>query len=84
MYLEQKIKGILERLNPSLGGEDIGFELLAVQDGAVEVALRLGPKACVECVMPDEILETILLNEVRKDLPIIREVKVQKIDNRSN
>ena len=83
MYLEQKIKGILDRLSPSLGGEDMGFELLTVQDGVLEVGLLLGPKACVECVMPDEILETILLKEVRKDLPIIREVKVRKTANRS-
>ena len=83
MYLEQKIKGILGRLGPSFD-DDIGFELKAVKDGVTEVGLVLGPKACVECIVPDEILEAIILTEIRKDLPMIRQVKLSKPANKGD
>lgn len=77
MYLERKINSILARLGPSFD-DDIGFELVAVKDGVTEVGLVLGPKACAECIVPNEILESILLNEIRKDLPMMQKVKVNR------
>ncbi len=84
MYLEEKIRKILKKLGPSFNDDDIGFELIKVEDGVMEVGLLIGPKACGECIVPEEILEAIVLKEVRKDLPIIREVKVYKTANRGN
>jgi len=77
MYLEQKINGILARLGPTME-DGISFELLKVSDGVTDVALKIAPEACAECVVPDEILENILLKEIRKQLPMMRQVKVTR------
>ena len=84
MYLEQKIKGILDALLPTFNTEDISFDLVKVEDGVAEVNLLIGPKACMECIVPEEILQTILLKEIRKDLPVIRELKVHKTKEGGN
>jgi hypothetical protein len=77
MYLEQKINGILDRLGPTFE-DGISFRLLKVHDGAADVQLVFAPDACEECVVPDPILESILLKEIRKQLPMMRQVKVSR------
>jgi hypothetical protein len=77
MYIEQKINGILEKMGPSFE-DGISFRLLAVADGAADVAMVVDPSACEECIVPDSILESILLKEIRKQLPMMRQVKVTR------
>lgn len=77
MYLEQKITAILDRLGPTIE-DGVRFQLLAVNDGAARVALVLAPEACQDCVVPDAILETILLKEIRKQLPMMRQVQITR------
>lgn len=77
MYIERKINGILETMAPTFD-DGISFKLLKVHDGAADVALVVDPTACEECIVPDEILESILLKEIRKQLPMMREVKVTR------
>jgi len=77
MYLEQKISGILDRMGPAFE-DGISFTLLGVRDGSAEVALVVAPGACEECVVPDAILESILLKEIRKALPMMRQVRVKR------
>ncbi len=75
MYLENKIDGILKRVGSTFD-DGVGFELRKVADGVTEVGLTFTSDACTECVVPDAILESILLKEIRKDLPMMRQVKV--------
>lgn len=77
MYLEQKINGVLDRIGPTFD-DGISFRLLNVHDGAADVALVVAPDACEECIVPDSILESILLKEIRKQLPMMRQVKVKR------
>jgi hypothetical protein len=77
MYLEQKITGILDKLGPTFD-DGISFQLVKVNDGAADVALVVAPDACEECIVPDGILESILLKEIRKSLPMMRAVKVTR------
>jgi len=75
MYIETKINGILKRVGSTFD-DGVGFELRKVADGVTEVGLVFSSDACTECVVPDAILESILLKEIRKDLPMMRQVKV--------
>lgn len=77
MYLEQKINGILDKIGPSFE-DGISFKLVTVKDGAADVALVVAADACEECIVPDAILESILLREIRKQLPMMRQVKVTR------
>jgi len=83
MYIEQKINGILEKLGPSFD-DGISFELLKVNDGAADVALVVAPDACQDCIVPDSILENILLKEIRKQLPMMRQIKVSRSPQKGN
>ena len=83
MYLEQKINGILDKLGPSFD-DGISFRLVKVDDGAADVALVFAPDACEECIVPDAILENILLKEIRKQLPMMRQVKVSRSPLKGN
>ncbi len=80
MYLERKITGILDKIGPTFE-DGITFKLVSVNDGAADVALVVAPDACEECIVPDEILESILLKEIRKQLPMMRAVKVTRPAN---
>jgi hypothetical protein len=77
LYLEQEVGDIIDKLRSS-EDRDIVFELQKVENGIVEVQLLVGPKTCSECILPEQTWAAILLNEIQKDLPIIREVKVYK------
>lgn len=77
MYLEQKITGILDKMSPTFE-DGISFRLLNVRDGSADVVLVVAPEACEECIVPDSILESILLKEIRKSLPSMRQVKVTR------
>lgn len=77
MYIEQKINGILDKIGPAFD-DGLSFKLLNVEDGAAAVALVVAPEACEECIVPDAVLESILLKEIRKQLPMMRQVKVTR------
>ena len=79
MYLELKIKGILEGLRPAFIENNIDFEFAGVKDGIIEVRLLSWSGGCTECETPEHILEAILLSKIKEDLPIIRGVKFVKL-----
>jgi hypothetical protein len=56
----------LDEYRQMLKPDDADLELVGVQDGTVSVRLRLGAEACAECVLPREMLETLLLDGLRR------------------
>lgn len=83
MYIEQKISGILDKLGPSFD-DGVSFQLLKVDDGAADVALVIDPNACQDCIVPDAILENILLKEIRRQIPMMRQVRVSRSLQKGN
>jgi len=55
-------------------GADLALE--KVRDGVATVRLILGPQACLDCIMPKETLEGMLLVSLRKSEEAIGRVEV--------
>lgn len=64
------IQGALDELAPGLGADGFELRLEAVEpDGRVRIALEAGPDACRDCLVPDELLVSILESSVRERIP---------------
>lgn len=53
-------------LKEALQGDGADLELDSVEDGVASVRLILGPESCLECIMPKETIEQILLVSLSK------------------
>jgi Fe-S cluster biogenesis protein NfuA len=64
---ESVVESALEKLRPSLVTD--GFDLKASKrsdDGTVEVILEAKPAACLDCLVPDEVIVQILEDAIRQ------------------
>ncbi len=58
-----------------------GFELRLDSvgpDGSVRVVLEATPEACIECLVPDEVLVGILEQTIRAEAPAVARVILEK------
>jgi hypothetical protein len=67
----------LEPLAESLRADGADLSLESVVDGTVRIRLVLGPDACLECILPKEHLETVLMAALHKADPTIVAVRVE-------
>ena len=73
------IQGALDELAPGLGADGFELRLEAVEpDGRVRIALEAGPDACLDCLVPDELLVAILESSIRERMPDAR-IVLEKI-----
>lgn len=54
-----------EDLRSALQADGADLELKGVENGVAGVRLLLGPETCLECIMPKQALEQILLASLR-------------------
>lgn len=73
-----ELKKGIAALAPMLDAD--GFELILgeVDHDRVEVILRPKSAACLDCLVPDEVLRTILLSELQKHDSEVRSVDLRK------
>jgi hypothetical protein len=65
-----EIQGAIDELAPGLGADGFELRLEAVEpDGSVRIALEAGPDACIDCLVPDELLVSILEASIRERMP---------------
>lgn len=57
-------------LKEALKGDGADLELDRIEDGVASVRLILGPEACLECIMPKDTIEQILLTSLSKSEPV--------------
>ena len=57
-------------LKETLQADGADLELDGVEDGVASVRLILGPEACLECIMPKDTIERILLTSLAKSQPV--------------
>lgn len=68
----------LDALAPMLDAD--GFELVlgTIDADRVEVILRPRSAACLECLVPDDVLRSILLSELQKHDPQVESIDLIK------
>jgi hypothetical protein len=70
----------LGELQQALQADGADMEIEALDAGVATIRLILGPDACLDCIMPKDVLEKILLASIRKSKPDV--TKVDLIDPR--
>lgn len=77
---ETVVENALEGLRPALAAD--GFELRIgsiEQDGVVKVVLEAKPDACLDCLVPDEMLVQILDKAIRDQDGGLSKVELEKV-----
>lgn len=80
MVEDSVIESALEVLRPSLAAD--GFDLRIGQlliDGTVQVVLEAKPAACLECLVPDDVLIQIIENAIREREPSFNRLELVKV-----
>lgn len=75
----KQIDEALDSLRPGLDAD--GFELSledVATDGAVHVGLMFTPDACMECLVPDELMVQMLEEAIRGTYPEMSHVVLKK------
>lgn len=70
--LSAGLKDVREALH--LDGADL--EVLGLAGGVARLRLVVGPEACLECIMPKEVIEQMILHDVRATMPEVMRVTV--------
>lgn len=68
--LETAVNTALDNVRPGLEADGFDLRLDSIgADGAVEVILEAKPDACMDCLVPDEMLVAILETAIRDQDP---------------
>jgi len=73
------VESALEKVRPALDADGFDLKLSSVgNDGAVEVILEARPDACMDCLVPDEMLVQIIETAIRAEDSGLRAVTLTK------
>jgi hypothetical protein len=64
----------LGELQQALQADGADMEVEGLEAGVATIRLILGPDACLDCIMPKDVLQKILLASIRKANPDVIEV----------
>ena len=77
--MHEKIEKALQKLQPALAADGFVLRLESVNsDGSVSVALDATSDACMDCLIPDHVLVSILERAVREEEPSVRRIVLNK------
>lgn len=77
--LIEGVNAAIENLRPSFTADDFDISLESLSEaGDVVVAIRPGPGACLDCLVPDAMLRQIVDVAVRRYAPGVASVAVVK------
>lgn len=64
---ESAVEAALELLRPGLGSDGFELRLGSIDpDGSVQVILEARPDACLDCLVPEDMMVRILENAIRQ------------------
>jgi len=73
------VETALDNVRPALDADGFDLKLTSVgSDGAVEVVLEARPDACLDCLVPDEMLVQIIEIAIREQDPGLGRVTLTK------
>jgi hypothetical protein len=73
------VRSALDALRPSLDADGFDLYLDSMRtDGTVVVILEARPDACLECLVPDDLLIQMIGASIRKQCPSLGQVELVK------
>ncbi len=77
--MNEPIERALESLRPAMGADGFELRLGSIDpDGSVRIVLEAGPNACMDCLVPDDVLVGILERTIRAEAPAVGRVVLEK------
>ena len=74
-----RIDKALDELRPSMDADGFELSVESVDDeGTVNVALTATPDACMDCLVPDEMMISMLEGVIRDKDPSVNRVELKK------
>ena len=64
----------VEQLREGFQADGADLELKSLEDGVARVRLVVTDETCLECIVPGEILQTVLETSLRQSVPDLRAV----------
>jgi Fe-S cluster biogenesis protein NfuA len=78
--MQQAVEKALDNVRPALAADGFDLRIGAIEaDNSVRVVLEAKPDACMECLVPDDVLVAILDKAIRDQDPNVGQVTVDKV-----
>lgn len=78
--MQQAVEKALDNVRPALAADGFDLRVGSIEaDNSVRVILEAKPDACLECLVPDEVLVAILDKAIRDQDPSVGTVTVDKV-----
>ena len=78
MTAREKVEQVLRNLRGSFSEDGFDLHIGAIDHDSVEVILEALPGACLECLVPDEVMLRIFENAIREAVPDVGGVTLTK------
>jgi Fe-S cluster biogenesis protein NfuA len=79
MDARDAVEQALGTLRPGLAADGYELRLAEIVDDAAHVVLEAGPSACGDCMVPDDMLVTILEQSIGDATTDVRSVRLHKV-----
>lgn len=76
-----RYRSALEELRPLTQSDGVEFQPFSYSGGTLTVQLVLAADACRDCILPVDLLEQILLQQMTKRCPEVRRIVVLSPDS---
>jgi Fe-S cluster biogenesis protein NfuA len=78
--MQQAVEKALDNLRPALSADGFDLRVGSIEaDNSVRVILEAKPDACLDCLVPDDVLIAILDKAIRDQDPNVGTVTVDKV-----
>ena len=82
--MREALEAVLEKFRPGYQADGSDILLGAVEPGGtVEVRIAIRPETCVECLLPEDLVATILKREFSAVAPEVTEVTIRLFKDES-
>jgi Fe-S cluster biogenesis protein NfuA len=77
--MRPELDGVLEPLRPGFDADGFDVSVREVADGTVMLRVVHRPGACEECLIPDDMMATMLATAFRKVAPDVTGVRIEHV-----
>jgi Fe-S cluster biogenesis protein NfuA len=78
MVAQQTVESALAVLRPGLAADGFDLRVGDVDGGVVKVVLEAKPAACLDCLVPDEMMTQMIADAIRREDPSLDRVDLVK------
>jgi Fe-S cluster biogenesis protein NfuA len=78
MVAQQTVESVLDTLRPSLAADGFDLRVGDVSGDVVQVVLAAKPAACLDCLVPDDMLTQLIADAIRREDSSLERVDLVK------